>query len=137
MPQEITVGGGGQYAPELFNTIDEIPIGSSGTILSISGTDGRRVRLETLSLTGNGNETGITIIKDGVALVSGKTIDSLPVNANEFSISQTGRNSFAETNVSTSSFQSVISDVVGYSISVIKDTGSTINTLKYSFSEGL
>lgn len=137
MAQEITVGGGGQYAPELFNTIEEIPIGSSGTILSISGTDGRRVRLETLSLTGNGNETGITIIKDGVALVSGKSIDSLPVNANEFSISQTGRNSFAETNVATSAFQSVISDVVGYSISVIKDTGSTTNTLKYSFSEGL
>lgn len=128
--------GGGQYVPMSMVTQQEVPIGSGSDLISLTAPAGKRIRIESLSVRGNNNESGITITKDGETFISGGILDSIPINSNEFAISQVGRNRYLETNISTSSFDNVISDFVGSQITVTKDSGVTSAIIYFSYTIG-
>lgn len=131
--------GGGGYSMSKYFTEQSIPVGSSGTLIDISSLTAKPVRLETLTVDGNVSQQNITIIKDGVPVVSGSTLTGLANKAtvNQFSVSQTGKSAFSgSTNSVDAKMLPVISDLVGRNIQVVLDTGTTTQEIYFTYSEG-
>ena len=121
-------GNQGQYSPSLFGGKMTVPAGSSGTIIDINVTEGR-ARLEFLTVTST-QVTNITVIKDGVTLISGQSI-GFAASGNFFVVAQK-----LYVNLNAQQTTGVLSDIIGKSIQVIVDTGTTEADIYYSFTEG-
>lgn len=99
-----------------------IAAGASGDVLTITAPAGRRVRLDWLTSTGG--EQDIRVIVDGVSLTDITTLSGSAGSVG-FEVRQNG------------STARDISDVVGRQIIVRKISGSLVNVLGYSYSEGI
>ena len=127
---EITVQGGGSPKSESL-TIDDIPSGSNGDILTINVPQGRLVRLTGLLTTTTNVESGVTLTVDGNEYFSG--------NLSESTNFQTNSSTFAilnaiGTDVAAVNFAGLASEVTAEtSIVLTKDTGNTTQTIRYAY----
>lgn len=119
--------GGKQFLANVSVNSGGVPSASSGTLLSISGSGGNRVRLDML-VASSGSESDIRITVDGVNVWTG-AISTITAGGTVVS-----QSSGSETN--SGNLRNVITDIVGYNIVVSKVSGSTSNALSYQWSEG-
>lgn len=97
-----------------------IAVGASGDVLTITAPAGRRVRLDWLTVN-TSSEENIRVIIDGTSLTDMTQLGG----GTGFTVQQNG------------SAPRNISDVVGRQIIVRKISGSVVNDLTYSYSEGI
>jgi hypothetical protein len=76
----------GEFAALEASTTQVISSGASGTLATLPATGGRRIRLTMLSVAPSGSESGITIVADGVTVVSSKTLTPSIQASNSFTI---------------------------------------------------
>ena len=120
--------GGSAYSSNVKAERGSLASGVTGTILTITAAAGNKVRLDSLYTT-SGTEANIWIGVDGVninrdTLASYDGPNGFIVSQNQGEITSSGL------------YRSVISDVVGTEITILKTNGNTANTIQYSYSEG-
>lgn len=123
------------YVPTFFSGAREIASGSSGTILTLTAPANQVVRLVWLIGATNAEEAGVTI-NAGTTQV----IDSLQLSGadgssdlNSFFIAQAALGMVNNSIARSSGMQWIESDST---ITVIKDSGNTGNTIRYAFEYG-
>lgn len=127
MPQEKIVGGFGQYIPsEYILGNNNVPIGSSGDIITITAPAGGRARLESLAAQG-GPQAGISIIVDGVVLVSGGALGEDSASGSTFLVSQSGSMSAVN---NLYDITAVMSDIVGSEI-IVNAASNTVRVIHF------
>lgn len=101
--------------------------GASGTLLSVSSSGGRRIRLTMLNTIGN--ESGITITADGVSVVNGLTLNPAPTSDGRFSIGFAGSGSGI--------FIGNIRHIEAFNtITITKASGNTSAAIFYALEQG-
>jgi len=119
---------GGEFKATLCSGTLSIASGTSGTLATLTPTGGRsKIRLTLLSV--NGTESGISVIADGVTVISGLTLSSNPLGAGLFSI--------GVSNASGSYFPGVVSHIEAFNtITITKASGSTSAQILYATEQG-
>lgn len=125
----------GQYIPDSITPYSIVPIGTTGTLLNLSASPGKRVRLDLLTVR-ESTETGITIIKDGLTVLSGGSLRAVASSSNTFSVAQAAYNPYVVTSLTQSVLTCMLTDIIGAEIQVVKDSGSTVNEISFAWSEG-
>lgn len=101
--------------------------GASGTILTLSSTGGRKIRLTALYCTLP--ESGISVVADGVTVISSKTLTNSISSGFAIGLSQSHAGSFYQ--------PAPIKHVEALNtITVTKASGSTANTIYYATEQG-
>lgn len=118
---------GGEFKATSCSGVLSIPSGSSGTLATLTSTGGRKIRLTLLSLFGAGvSEVGISVIADGVAVISSALSNS---NQSGFSIGAAAQG--------TTSYIGPIKHVEAFNtITIMKASGSTASVIYYATEQG-
>lgn len=121
--------GGGLIRSFGFSGVQRIAAGSSGDILILSAPAGKYVRLDSLGVN-NTNESGITITIDGNIVVDSLILEDATQSStvDTFCVSQGGGIS----GINSASISLFASDLIGSTITISKDSGSTANFITYS-----
>lgn len=120
--------GGGSFKPTFFSGMLNVPSGATGTVLSISAPAGKKVRLLSLSIL-SGVETGIQVSTDtGIVIGPLNLVGSAnDVSPGRFNV---GLASTSQGSCSISYVESTTSIIVE------KASGSTSNTITYTYAFG-
>lgn len=127
---EITVDGGGSPKSESL-TIDDIPSGSNGDILTVNAPQSKLVRLIGLLTTTTNAESGVTLTVDGNEYFAGDLAEStnFQTNSSTFAVLNA-----IGTGVSAVNFVGLSSEVTAEtSIVLTKDSGNTTETIRYAY----
>jgi hypothetical protein len=118
----------GDFKATLFSTTQSIASGSSGTLVTLTATGGRKIRL-TMLFTELGAEPGITITADGVAVVSNKQLNQSTNSVDNFAV--------GSLQGGTTCFSGNIRYIeANNSIVISKVSGSTGRVLLYATEQG-
>jgi hypothetical protein len=115
---------GGEFKASTCSGVLQIASGTSGTLATLTSTGGRKIRLTLLAT--NGAEAGISVVADGVTVVSGLTLSS----------------SFTVGNFWVGiGFSTVTQPLIRYieansTITITKASGSTTNAIFYATEQG-
>ncbi len=122
----ITKGGSGGAPTTLsLGVYTRVASGASGTLITIPSVAGQRPVLTNLFVDGSTQETGITINVGGNPVISGAILDDN--NASR------GAGTFCIGNRGAGADEPPIYGDEGDIITVVKDSGSTIANIDYSF----
>lgn len=127
--------GGGEFIPTFTSGTTILNSGASGNIITLTPPAGERVRLTALSTLGAVQEADITVQVAGVDAVTSKELGGSNLSvANRFIISNVG-----DPDIGTADLAGVFPPITGKTdvvITVVKDSGSTIQALNYGFQFG-
>ena len=132
-----TKAGGGEFKPSFFSGSLTLAAGASGTVISLTPPPGKKVRLSLLTASNTGNENGMTVNVDGVSVISSLILtDSRGTSvAGYFYIGGLGAMGGSGTLSNGFGILNLTSEADG-SIQIIKDSGSTVQTLVYAYQYG-
>lgn len=122
------MSGGGSYEVGFFSGSFSFSSASVGTLIDLTASEGKKVRLENLEAN---NIPDVTVEIDGVTIVDGFTLGATVSGSagvvKYFTVNQAG---------TTSDIKGCIRDLVGESIKVYRTTPDGVNfTVHYSYSE--
>jgi len=128
-------GGGGEFVPRFTSGHQTIASSSSGNLVVLTPPAGQKVKLNFLAISGAATEIGITITSGATEVVNSKILADFTTNAdNEFVIAEGMQGTAPAGNTA-----GLIPPIVGKAdeaITVIKDSGSTGNVIKYNYQFG-
>lgn len=118
---------GGEFKATLCSGVLSIASGGSGTLATLTSTGGRKIRLTLLSfLASTSGEAGISVVADGVTVVSG-TLSTTPQIG--FSVGSVAS--------ATNSYIGPIRHIEAFNtITIVKASGSTANAIYYATEQG-
>ena len=120
----------GEFKATLCSGTLSIPSGTSGTLATLTSTGGRKIRLTMLSPTVAGAESGISVIADGVTVVSALTLSATLTGTGAFWIGPT-------VNASGAVQTGLIRHIEAFNtITITKASGSTTNAIYYATEQG-
>lgn len=124
---------GGDFAPSSY-TIGSIAPGVTGTLLTITAPAGKKVRL--IGLTASGTQSGITVAKDGAAVVNATNLET-GAKTTGFVVGNMSSPGGASGVGGTGDGVNVIPYIQGsQSITISKNAGNTVATIYYSYQYG-
>lgn len=107
-----------------------IAAGSSGTLLTVSSTGGRKIRLTMLSVQLTGSEAGVSVTADGVAVLGPLTLATNLQSSGSFSIGYGQDSSGRPYNGNVQFIEA------NNTITITKASGSTAGTIYYALEQG-
>jgi len=120
---------GGEFKATLCSGTLSIASGASGTLATLTSTGGRKIRLTMLSVANGGSEAGISVVADGVTVISALKLDAGLHTAGNFTIGYGVSGGAA--------MQGNINHIEAFNtITITKASGSTANTIYYSTEQG-
>ncbi len=126
----------GGFVPTFISGAKEITAGASGAILTLTPPSGERVRLDVLTVVAN--EQDMAIKSNGNTIIEGEVNRTPGASAVEerYSLATVGGNDITQSNqaVGIRGGQVFATDAV---VTIEKTTGSTVNTIYYSYSFGV
>lgn len=127
---KILYGGGGNFVPSFFSGRLQVASGASGTLFTLTAPVGKRVRLAALITSPTGTESNISIVADGVTVVTNLTLSNGSNTAvGNFSIGYPYQSSGQ--GAGDLPYIQANSTIV-----VSKTTGSTTTTIAYCYAYG-
>lgn len=119
---------GGEFKATSCSGALSIPSGTSGTLATLTSTGGRKIRLTLLNVAGT--ESGISVLADGVAVVSSLSLSSNTVfTAGNFAVGQGSS--------SATPYIGNIKHIEAFNtITITKASGSTASIIYYATEQG-
>lgn len=120
----------GDFKASLCTGTLTIPSGTSGTLLTVNSTSGRKIRLTMLSVSPTGSESGISVSADSAAVVSSLTLSNNMLAAGSFAIGSAQDSSGRP-------FSGNVQQVEAFgTIAITKASGSTTGVIYYALEQG-
>jgi hypothetical protein len=129
IPLDALSGGGEFKALECSGTLT-IASGTSGTLVTLTSTGGRKIRLTMLAAAPSSTEAGISVLADGVAVISSKTLNPSIFSAGAFTV---GAGQDSSGRPFTGNIQHIEANST---ITITKASGSTASTIFYATEQG-
>lgn len=120
----------GEFKATLCSATQIIAAGSSGTLQTLTPTGGRKIRLTMLSVGPGASESGISVVADGVTVISSKTLTGTLLGLNAFTIGFGQDASGNPLTGNTSHIEAFTSIVIS------KASGSTASNIYYATEQG-
>lgn len=121
---------GGEFKATSCSGTLTIASGTSGTLATLTSTGGRKIRLTMLCAAAAGGEAGISVVADGVTVISALRLDPTLLTAGNFSIGSCVNSSGAPQ-------RGNIDYVEAFNtITITKASGSTAGTIYYATEQG-
>lgn len=130
---KLIYGGGGGFAPSFFSGALRILAGATGTIITITAPVGKKVRLTALWSTSDNAD--VSVLVNGSAVINALTLTKEPNAIGAFAVGRVGlSDGNGSVIVGSSSTIDYIESI--NTITVVKNTGSTVGSVFYSYAYG-
>lgn len=127
---KLIYGSGGGFSPSFFSGSLNILAGAIGTIITITAPAGKKVRLT--SLWSSSDNSDMSVLVNGSAVVSSLILAKDPTTIGSFTVGSVGL--AISPSVGSSNTINYIESI--NTITVVKNTGSTVGTVFYSYAYG-